>query len=874
MPRPAFLLFALITVPLIVGCDGCRPAGTNDPNAQEDEKAPEEAYSTEQAIVYPADQSETIGAIKPGHWTTAEQSIRSNRADTRGTLASQASLTLRNVRMEKTGEVQSIETVRPVVLPKGQMRGFDYRFRCPVPNSIEERRISLASRFTPRSGGIMETRSVPFSVLRGSEYFFVVLTNRPERFARLQVANWVRSNQDQIQNPSGDANYRIVIPDADGLISLPETVLDMTSIAVVLWDDLSEDALTPLQRTALSDWIRFGGRLIVNGPDASQAVSNTPLADLLPLMPTSNIELSPDAAVELLQSNSVSSDRSLEKQIQLVRSESSRIAVDGQLDPEARAIEKTSKLVLERRVGRGYIVQPRFDLTDNWIEAWDSYDSFVNSVILDRPPRRYVAPNYSALDEDDAESGGFDARDLTLYFSGTTIRSDAAANTQFRMLSRDSLLGFGLALDSVAEGAERGSVEESSQKSNSPFDSFTKVDAITGISGWTDSSDCISMMRQTLAGEAGIEIPDSSLVVRSLAIYLIVLVPVNFVVFRLMNRLEYAWFAVPLIAVIGAVFAARQARLDIGFARSNTELAVLEVHAGYPRAHLTRMIGIYNSLSDRYTVQFASVDGIASPLEDEPDPNTTVVPYFQTSYEEGPSLADLAINSNRMRYVHTEEICDLGGAINFDGRQTLTNDSDQELLDGICVRKSDQGATEVALVGALAAGESKTIEFLQSDRLMISDELPMKTSRMMRRLATSNSVPDGSCRLVARIDGSVKGLQIIPKASQSTAQTIAVIHLQYPDLPEPKADENLVGEFRRVNRLDTTKDKETQDKDAQNKDARTKTARILTSKVRTRRRPKRNKTTRRKLTARKFRVNHPNRQMTQHRSKRRTRQKK
>ncbi|MCO8123909.1 hypothetical protein NHH03_19345 [Stieleria sp. TO1_6] len=781
MQRPAFFLFALLSLPLIVGCEGCRQTGPQDSSA--DDEAPRQAYSTEPAVVFPADQSATFGAVKPGHWMTAEQSIRSNKGDMRGELISRSAVSLRNMDMETSDSIESLDTIRPVVLPKGQMRGFDFRFLCPVPRSVETRRINLASRLLPRSGGVLDTGAQPFTVMRASEYFFVVLTNRPDRFTRFQVADWSRSSEQNLDLAVPDVNYRIVVPKAGELLPLPETMLDMTSTAVVFWDDLSEDALTPLQQSAIADWIRFGGRLVVNGPAASEAIANTLLADLLPLLPTSNIELDGQAASELLTNWSVKTDRSLKKQIQYVQSGNSRIAIDGQLDPNATAVEKTASLVLQRSVGRGHVIQPRFDLTDDWVEGWDSYDSFVNCVVLNRPPRKY-SQNQAVDPEDD----GYAPEELGLVFTGTKSSADAAVNTQFRLATRDWILAAGT---------------DNDRKVNSPFDSFHRIDAITGLSSWNDNSDTIALLRQTLTSEAGIEIPGSALVIRSLAIYLIVLVPINYIVFRLMNRLEYAWFAVPLIAVLGAIWAARQARLDIGFARSNTELAVLEAHAGYPRAHLTRLVGIYNSLSSRYELQFASVDGIGSTLNNETDPGTTVQPRLRVSFEEGPALADVAVPSNRMRYVHTEEIVDLGGSFFFDGQQTLTSESDLDLTDGLVVRKTVDGETQVALVGGLAAGETKTLDFRSTERLMVATGLPMQTSRLIRRFATPGLIPGGSSRLVARIDGSLKGVQITPTASQHVAQTIAIIHLEHAKLPPPESDFNLVSDFRRVNQLDS-----------------------------------------------------------------------
>ncbi|MEM6472747.1 MAG: hypothetical protein AAF802_24510, partial [Planctomycetota bacterium] len=261
--------------------------------ADENEKkdAPKEAFTVGPTVGYPSDQNVTMQSMKPGHWTTAEQSLRSNLADVRGELASEMTLTVRNAKGEAVGQVQTLKTVRPVTLPKGQMRRMDFRVRCPVPNSVTTQQAMLGSRLTPRSGGILDTGGQPLNLLTGDEYFFVVLTTRPEQFTRLQVADWVRSIGDSIDKDVRGENYRVTIPDTEGLIALPETALDMTSIGAIFWDDLSEDALTPDQQNAISDWLHLGGRLIVNGPMGSEAFANTSLADALPLKPTSNIEL-------------------------------------------------------------------------------------------------------------------------------------------------------------------------------------------------------------------------------------------------------------------------------------------------------------------------------------------------------------------------------------------------------------------------------------------------------------------------------------------------------------------------------------------------------------------------------------------------------
>jgi hypothetical protein len=124
--------------------------------------------------------------------------------------------------------------------------------------------------------------------------------------------------------------------------------------------------------------------------------------------------------------------------------------------------------------------------------------------------------------------------------------------------------------------------------------------------------------RAALRNAAGIEIPNRDFVLYVLAGYLTVLVPLNYVVFRLLGRLEWAWIAVPIIALGGAATVIKLARLDIGFASSQTELAVLEAHAGYSRGHVTRYSALYSSLSTAYDLHFDGTSAMAAPFSADP----------------------------------------------------------------------------------------------------------------------------------------------------------------------------------------------------------------------------------------------------------------
>ncbi|MCG8652912.1 MAG: hypothetical protein MI861_23935, partial [Pirellulales bacterium] len=266
-------------------------------------------------------------------------------------------------------------------------------------------------------------------------------------------------------------------------------------------------------------------------------------------------------------------------------------------------------------------------------------------------------------------------------------------------------------------------------------------------------------------------------------------------IFRLLGRLEYAWLAVPVIAIGGAAWVARAARLDIGFARKQTELAVLELQPNYHRGHLSRVIAIYNSLSSSYDVQFGTVDGVAVPIWDEQAQQS---PLFQTAYEEGPSLAGVAVGSNKTQLLHTEQMLDVGGSITLDPQGALVNNTDYELYDAFVVEKKDADNVRVAMVGPCSPGSTVNLRFNNVSAPAITDELPMQTIRMLRRLAAAAAMPNESTRLVGRIDASLPGMTIAPDANQSEAQTIVLAHLKHAPVAKPQPDVNLISDFRRA----------------------------------------------------------------------------
>lgn len=770
-------VLAFLCIPWIVGCDGCSNSNQDVDPANESE-ADFSDFSPGKALSFPADEKPNSGGVKPGHWTTASLSLKSNKTDTRGELQSQASMRLVQDRDAVTTTTDfGVRSRRPIVLPKGQMRRFDYRLLTPSVGAGNQRNLSIGNRFVASGRGtFFDTGRKPYNVLARSEYFFVILTSRPQRFAEIQVADWVRPIHSDMEIATSVPNYKIVFPSIKDVLPLSETMLDWTSTAVVLWDDADPNTLTPNQQRAMSDWLRFGGQLIINGATASDALAKTMLADTMPLKPTGNIELNPESAEELLVGWSVKDDPSTKKQIALAQ-EQGGVAVDGTLNEGAQDLPDTGKLILQRMVGRGRVVQARIDLVSDWIKSWESYNGFFNSVILLRPHRKFKEPTRNQYDT---------YADVSqVYVDFPLARDDATMNTRFRIATRDAKLP-----------AEIGKPTSRKQivASRSRLDTLTNVHPVSGISGWTDNSDALNMCSDILRAESGIEIPASSLVVKALSWYLLILVPINYLIFRIMGRLEYAWLAVPAIALGGAFLVARAARLDIGFARSQTQIGILELPPDYQRAHLTSLVGIYNSLSSEYEIQFKTIDGAAAASGTYSSDENTDRLTFNSSFGEGPSLSGIAVDSNKNRLVHTEEIIDVGGGIRLDG-DSLVNQSDLEIMETFVIRKDENGDSMIAAVGLCEPNSKTKLFFKNVPELAINEDLPMQMRTVILRFGSTGAMPHGSTRLVGRIDGSISNATITPLATQTKAQTVVLAHLRHPDFVNPQKDTNLLSQY-------------------------------------------------------------------------------
>ncbi|WP_145098120.1 hypothetical protein [Rosistilla carotiformis] len=775
--RPAsFRIFSLGMLLLflpVVGCDGCRQSG--DPDLEDKPTEPEIAVGILRTMPTHADSP--VSFVKPAHWAAAYQDLKATRQDHRGALVTE-SLALDRSRLPVGNTDYSFVFSRPAALAKGQQKRFDLQLYMPQLSEPAQRGMLLQSSFSSRQGTLFEGLQSRINAMPAHQYFFVVLTSRPAEFAYIGDDDWQRMRSDELGDAEQNVHYRMVAPSTDGVIPLPDSFLQWTSIAYLLWDDLDPEALTADQQQALLDWVAWGGRVIVNGPAAAPGFRGTPLEALLPIQATGRTELTGAELAPLVRqwqipsaSDDAAAADALPTTIDALDAIDSMPAAGGEMLPSARAVDGTNALVIEKSSGVGNVVITRFDLTSGWLRKWNHAAGFYNGALLRRPARDF----------------------LPLDFGVQTVFADGLEKQ-----TRNSQLVSGLRIlsrDMTALSANAAAIEGSlANKPAATAWTSERYDpnVAGGVGAWNEKSGMSTVARNLLQQAAGIEIPPARFVARSLVWYLVILVPLNYIVFRLLGRLEWAWVAVPVIAAGGAIWVARQAQLDIGFARSRSEISLLEMQANHDRGHLTRYLALYNSLSTTYDAAFDTREALLTPVAMGASPRGVVERQiqFRTGFRAGVQVQGISVPSNKTQLLHTEQMVSLGGTLSLaDDNATLRNDTSFEFEDVSVVRRGDEGQLEAAPLGPLQAGESVRLKFQAIEGLVplganVSDE----ATELMRLVLGESLLPAGEVRLVGRVATALPGCEITPSASQVQAETVLHATLRHRPLPPARPD--------------------------------------------------------------------------------------
>ncbi len=738
-----------------------RSARADDPKEQPKTQTAKPDFEPIKLSVFPHDVNSADGSprlIKPGHWSSVVLETKANNFDFLGELEASVKQTDAGNAVDLLQTPYQLQIVRRVVLPKGQPKRLE--FPLFVPGDCT--RPWLATDLSGRGGVQTALGAEPLSLMRPYQYFLVVLAGEADRYRPLEALDSIRAPH------GGDAlnYYQVVAPPLKAPLPLPASSLQWSSTAYVIWDDVDPQLLNERQQQALVDWLHQGGELIISGPKSLDQLSgNTFLHDYLPALVGESKKLSAETLAPLNQHWTLPVNKHARKSLAAVTAWN---GITLKLQPGAQFVAGTGDLVAQRQVGRGRMVVTSFRLTERELWDWPSFDGFLNGCLLLRPPRKFSA------------TGLMGALTVSWADAAQSV-TDPIWVTNVRYLCRD------WRLDSKKPDAAESEASEA------------------GIGGWTDFSDVANAARAVLQEAAGIVIPKRDFVTWSLATYLIVLVPLNWLLFWAIRRVEWAWIAAPVIALVSTVVVVRLAQLDIGFARSQTEIDVLEINHDYPRAFLTRYLALYTSLSTNYDVHAAEPGTFILPFSADPD--FTMLPG-QTShvvtYQDDPSavLSSFAVSSNSTGLLHSEEMVDMGGGINYDAiGGELWNQTRFTIERAAAIRRTPEDDYQIAWISDLPSGGRTKLNFHKADpdfewSLDMSGAgqagIPrFNFDRLADLVRGKRHLQPGELRLIGLIPQPQPGLTVDPAAAQTArGATLVVASLQEPPLPEPLPDVN------------------------------------------------------------------------------------
>jgi hypothetical protein len=735
---------------------------------------------------------------KVGHWTGVTwENVRSNDSDFVGEMeiaandAKQQPLPLLATPFELT-------MARQVALPKGQTKILDSLMYVP-PNA---RNAFISCRvYASRGGQTVLQEEQPLRNMPSYQYHFIVLARVPEQYTFLNNLHSVKPFGVKDLDNRIEPYYRITQIASERHALLPGHPLLWTSIACVLWDDAAPSALDPDVQQAFLDWLNWGGQVIISGPDTLDTLKGSFLEPYLPASSTGECKIGADELAEINAFTGASM-----RKLAPVNPWS---GIKLQKHAQAEFIPKSGNLLVERRVGRGRIVVSAFRLGDREFANWPGVDGFFNAFLLRRPARRF--------DQDQ------EARLRVLWADGHE-RLDAARISNLRFFTRDAGLKWDVYCSDVNKVIDPPMFDGRNRWTQPDEDSTDfglQPPPAPGIAAWNDFSPVAAAARESLLSAAQVEIPKRSFVLLFLILYLIVLVPFNWSIFHTVDRVEWAWIAAPIIAVISTGLVIKLAQLDIGFVRARTEIAVLELQGEHQRAHLTRYNALYTSLSTPYDFSFDDSGAIVMPFPTVSAENFyTKSPGHQLrnlryTRSDQANLEGLPVVSNSTVLMHSEEMFDLGGKLslkqNISSGLQIVNKTRLTLQGAGLIKKLASGNLQAAWVGTLEPSAVRTIAWIgrsstqaggrlwsedrdQSPLTAKRDSGELKGELNLRHLLDLaeklENMQPGDIKLLAWTDVALPGLNIKPAAPQSRHASLIIAHLEYGFGDPPRADEN------------------------------------------------------------------------------------
>ncbi len=818
------LIWLCLILVQLVGCRGCTKTKTAKETAEEAEaKKKKLRLVASELKALPFTAEIPASTLKPGHWYQASQKLKANYNDESLT-ASLSIINREKTKIPFAPNQSSVDFIRNVSLGVGQEKNVQFKFFQPevVVSGDEPTKTPSAMKLLYSQRGIgtpVLDEEFQCRAFAGYQYNLVSLSRDPSRYTfwrGLDCIIWPSKQRmsDERINP-----HRIVDLNEDEVSTqFPSRLYAMTSISHFVLNDSSVSIMSTDQQQALLDWLYFGGTIVLNGPEAIGGIETSVMKEYAPIIKTTNSTVSEQ---ELADLNTTWTIKQIQGEKLPIAPSRPIPKLAGELAPGAQWVKyegingeplSLDGLVAEKLFGQGRIVMTTFPMSDTAFLRWPSYSSFIHNAVLQKPSR------------DPTTGIEADTKFADKKYEGS--EQSPFHSTRLRLWARD--------LDSSTM-RQRASVSkkdgEKVDLDDLPYsDAASEFSMIkrTSLGAWNPESTVLTNARQCLQESSGITVPKINTIMRLLIGYLIVLVPVNWLFFRLFGRVELAWAAAPFIALAGAFFVARSVQLDVGFSRSQTSYGFLEVHSGYPRGLFSSYTALYTSLSTNYRAVYEKETGVVLPFSSTSNRNRTKSSIGRIDYwfadDAGAGMQSVPVLSNTTGLFHAEEMIDFAGKLaaefNVEGNSI-------EIKNGLGFSINEAGIIGVNREGKLMSGWLGTsddgvskrcdLEIRNTDNrwrkewdrnpllgrpnYMRAEDATMWTDQdlqdelylgpLLDDLTNKYPLGRGEYIAIGWTDSNLGSLSITPVAKQKKQRTVVLVHLAVAQTPTVRPDKRI-----------------------------------------------------------------------------------
>ncbi len=440
-------------------------------------------------------------------------------------------------------------------------------------------------------------------------------------------------------------------------------------------------------------------------------------------------------------------------------------------------------------MGRGRITMLTINPTDPSLASWPGIDTLIRRVVLRRP---------------EEVGGGQPSNDNPAAFPTSRPLLEGPDLSWYRITSRDAGAEGGAARARAAQAARttppgnkfgQPSVPSSAGQGSLTAEAEEAALNRTGVAEWRDTTTLPRVCRDLLEKAAGITVPSSQFVLKVILAYILAVVPLNWLVCRLLlNRREWAWIVVPLLALGFAIGVERMAAYDMGYDSACDEIDLLEVQGGYPRAHLTRIASIYTTGRGKYAISYPNdPTALALPFSTERSiGGEDVITSVWQSYPV-PALRGFTVQPRSLSMFRAEQMLGLAGSISIEeekGGRTIVNGTDLELHDAVLVDFPDLKLRRETYLGTIAPGASVPLASRAPSAAAERVEGhegpdPAPLLAELRKSWENRPENSGELRMVAWVPRPVGGQTFEPALDRHRGITAVLVHLRYGNPPSP-----------------------------------------------------------------------------------------